>query len=861
MTTVVELGGVADGDTLLLPWCDEAPLVDVRYEGLAPAAIVRGFRLARGRVDRWRRIPLDGVRGPVRLSSPSPVIAAARLAPRADLPAGAVPGPVLPLGERYELVDGPGSARTPEVWLACDLLGDGVRRDLVRLTSPDRLNWQVGAVVFDAVGPEASGTVLPAVPTAEGALVCLLGTAANPPLETLRVWERRVAVAGGLAEVPLRFRVVPRIWPEIALVAADGTSGDVTAPAHELRLRCEPGERGSVRLDVAGISLSLIGRSLEACGRRIEIPGSGQVSLVLHLQDGRAALTVDGLDPVLLVAFRHTGQVPVVAVTTNVADFSVGSRAPSTGQIWLDGDAVLYEATVYGLREPITRLYRTALARTAPGPTLYSSSAFTVHAHQVTEGGDLPALVPDRATIVSPIRVVEEFAWRETPYGDMTRVVGRGELWRSRVEPGRFPSLRSAFATVDASFQLAMETFQRNSSAEFALPGQAGLWSAGYFQGSGLGFGSWRRDTAHVALRCGSLLDPRVARASLAHVADEGFDNGSDGDSLPAVAVWDHVLATGDETLVHQTWPQLARTAVALDTRFDEHRGLVLAPQATSNDCFDEPEAGGFALSTEIYSMQSYAALARMARLPGIDDPRAGGWQARALTMRRAIIEQFWSPEHGFFTSGPRGSEAYARGYWETSGAEAALWGFLGTDVEPRIPGVLRRLRAAAMSDYGVVLFPYKEADNHFCGSVWYGWQAGIARAAARVGDAALVRQLIAQQVRTVVRNKTFYEVTDAATGESWRWPGQLWHAAGFVSLVLYGLLGIAYDSAGMVFTPAVSPEFDGARLSGLTYRRASLDVEVRGHGSRCRVLLDGRLVTRIPADTAGPHTVVLELQ
>ncbi|MDQ7993858.1 MAG: hypothetical protein AAGC63_16470, partial [Propionicimonas sp.] len=201
-----------------------------------------------------------------------------------------------------------------------------------------------------------------------------------------------------------------------------------------------------------------------------------------------------------------------------------------------------------------------------------------------------------------------------------------------------------------------------------------------------------------------------------------------------------------------------------------------------------------------------------------------------------------------------------SKGYWETSGVEAALWGFLGSAVEPRIPGMLRRLREVAMSDYGVVLFPYKEADNHFCNAVWYGWQAGIARAAARAGDAALIHELIGQQVRTVVRAKTFYEVTDARSGESWRWPGQLWHAAGFVSLVLYGLLGLQYDSAGMSFTPAVAREFDGARLGGLAYRRASLDVEVQGHGSRCRVLLDGRPVPRIPAETAGRHTVVLEM-
>jgi hypothetical protein len=276
---------------------------------------------------------------------------------------------------------------------------------------------------------------------------------------------------------------------------------------------------------------------------------------------------------------------------------------------------------------------------------------------------------------------------------------------------------------------------------------------------------------------------------------------------------------------------------------------------------FEEPEAGGFALSTEVYAMEAYAALSRMASLPEIADQRAQKWATRASAMRLNIIEQYWNTDHGYFTSGPVGSESYAKGLWETSGAEAALWGFLGAEAEPMVASTLARMLDVAMSEYGVVLFPYKDEQNHFCNSVWYCWQAGIARAAARTGDAGLVHRLIAQQVRTVIRNKTFYEVTDASTGDSWRWPGQLWHAAGFVSLVLFGLLGIGYDLDGMTFTAAVSPELDGARIDGLRYGHARLDVEIRGHGRSCAVTLDGRPVERIPPGATGQHTVVLTMR
>lgn len=679
----------------------------------------------------------------------------------------------------------------------------------------------------------------------------------------IRVWERRpVAAPDGSLEIPLRFRVVPGTWPQIVLAPPDGTRADVTAPAHEVRLRCDTGEHGTLRVDVAGFVVGLVGRTVTTGDGELVVPGTGAIELVLVVRDRSAQLVVDSTEPRQLTPAIPKEGVIAVPVTQNVSGFRLTARPPASGRIELGNGARLLDAMVYGLRERQTAVHRRAEAAVGgPGRTFFASPAFVVSDAQVADDDDTPALVPDRRTIVSPLRVVEEFAWRDTPYGDMTRVADRTEVWHSSVEPGRFPVLTSGFRSVDATFELAVETFQRNSGGEFSLPGETGLWSAGYFQGSGLGFGSWKRDTAHVALRGGNLIDPEVARASLVHVVTGGFDNGSDGDVLPAVAVWDHVLATGDTSLVDETWTQLAATASVLDSRFDARRGLVSAPQSTSNDLFDEPEAGGFALSTEVYAMETYAALSRMAGLPGIADRRAGAWSARASAMRRAILEQYWNPEHGYFTSGPVGSESYARGLWETSGAEAALWEFLGQDAEPMATSTLERMRDVAMSDYGVVLFPGKDADNHFCHSVWYCWQAGIARAAARAGDAGLVHRLIAQQVRTVVLNKTFYEVTDATSGVSWRWPGQLWHAAGFVSLVLFGLLGVRYDLDGMTFTPAVTPELDGVRVDGLRYRQAQLDVEVRGHGRSCAVTLDGRPVERIAPGLTGRHAVVLTVR
>lgn len=679
-----------------------------------------------------------------------------------------------------------------------------------------------------------------------------------------RTWERRaLRNADGTYELPLRFRVIPGTWPNITLTSPDGTRSDVTADAHEVHIEFEPAEDGTLQVDIRGVSLAVKGRTLHDGAETTQIAGAGTISLILWLRSGSAALVVDGGAPHQVPVDASARKEAAAPVTENVSAFRLALAPSPSGRITVGGGTQLVDARVFGLREPRSRLYENAARATdGPGRSFYHSDSFIVSDASVRdlEDGDAVALVPDGQTIVSPQRVVEEFEWRDNNYGDMTRVADRVEMWRSSVEPGRFPQLRTGFRTVDAAFELAMETFQRNSSGEFSLPGETGLWSAGYFQGSGLGFGSWRRDTCHIALRSGNLLDPKVARASLVHVADAGFDNGSDGDSLPAVAVWDYVLATGDESLPSAIWSELAATAANLDARFDESRSLVRAPQATSNDLFDEPEVGGYALSTEIYSMQTYAALAKMASLPHVQDVRGAMWAQRSDTMRRAITNQYWNSDFGYFTSGPVGTEAHRRGLWETSGAEAAVWGHLTPEADAYTGSVLRALRKVAMSEYGIVLYPHRDADDHFSRSVWYCWQAGFARAAAREGDAALVHQLVAQQVRAVIRNKTYYEVTNALSGESWRWPGQLWHAAGFASLILSGVLGIRYDADGMSFGPAVSAEFDGLSLDGLRYRDAVLDIEVRGSGTQASIMMDGRPVPKVATNVTGRHVVTITM-
>ncbi|WP_147306892.1 glycosyl hydrolase family 65 protein [Paenibacillus taihuensis] len=186
-----------------------------------------------------------------------------------------------------------------------------------------------------------------------------------------------------------------------------------------------------------------------------------------------------------------------------------------------------------------------------------------------------------------------------------------------------------------------------------------------------------------------------------------------------------------------------------------------------------------------------------------------------------------------------------------------AMWPRYGIGTAEQRRRILDRLPEVAMNEFGVNVFPYREETNHFCNAAWVVWTSGMAAAAGREGRLDLLMSLVAQQVRNSVMTKTFYEVIDYRTGKAWRWPGQLWHVAGFISYFLFGVLGIEYDERGMSFAPAVPKTLRDLRLDNLRYREAVLDIAVHGFGTKFRMTCDGEQVDGlIPASLTGKHLI-----
>lgn len=690
-------------------------------------------------------------------------------------------------------------------------------------------------------------------------------------IERLRIWKREWENLSCDTEFSalLRFRIKPGIWPNIELLPPEGKEDDVTAKAFEIHLDLIPRTNEEIIFEICGIQAfyNHIRGSLSV--GQYKIPADKQRLCLTCCVDAGCAEFICGDRALFYLARTMKDSYRQVdnSVSGNLEKCELKERSiPMMRIICKEGTCDIRRLEIYGLqKKENTEIYlkRFGIDRDKDS-VFYKCKEFTVYHHRVWDEnyGYPEAVIINDRMVVSPTRIVEEFDWRKTPWGDMNRIVNRDAVWHGNAELDSYPQLTSPVTGLNAAYNLALNVIRQCKSKKYALNGQKGLWSAGLFQGAGESFGVWLRDSVHVLMRCGGLIDPAGAGKTLCFAMKKGFDNGADGPAMGAVGVWEYYLLTGNQELLYEMWPILLSNIREADKRYDEEKKLVFAEQSTSNDAFPEPENGGYSLSTESYFMKAYEATAAIAKVIGFSEKETiKKWRRRGQDLRQSIREQYWNSDYGYFTSGPKGSVAFEKGFWETSGEESVIWRKFHIASEKQRSSILERLEDTAMTAYGIKLFPYRKEKNHFCGSVWGVWQAGFASAASASGDVVLVKKLLAQQMRACLINKTFYEVIDADTGKAWRWPGQLWNSAGFISLIIYGVFGLEYTEAGMYFHPAVPEDLRNISLTGLPFWGMILNIRVCGWGACLNDMkLDGKSRRYVDHCLSGAHDVVLYL-
>lgn len=74
---------------------------------------------------------------------------------------------------------------------------------------------------------------------------------------------------------------------------------------------------------------------------------------------------------------------------------------------------------------------------------------------------------------MSADRILEEFQWRKTKWGDMTRKSWRTDKWTADLSLKKYPTLKSASDILSATWNLAMTVFDRCTNGGYALLGRS----------------------------------------------------------------------------------------------------------------------------------------------------------------------------------------------------------------------------------------------------------------------------------------------------------------------------------------------------------------------------------------------------
>ena len=466
-------------------------------------------------------------------------------------------------------------------------------------------------------------------------------------MDNLRVWVRQWhnEHIDKKFEFLMRFRQGPDVWPEVRLLAPENILSDIQTKACEVELEMFVGQEPEIEFELCGVKWvwKALDQTLNCQGYKMKIPTEkGRLYLHFYRDMAIQELYADRKNAMLIVQDNGPKKEDYKIRSEQVENinnpsFYLQYNADPYFEIHTNGKtASVICLNIWGLRS--TRYEeenRRLIEQEEKGQPLFKSESYTIYEKCVEDriyGEPAAWALRGGKIVLSPVRAVEEFCWRDTPWGDMTRIQNRTERWDAP-EDSAYPKLHTEHNVINAAFSLATDIMCQNRNKKYALPGQEGLMNAAVFQREGEGFGSWVRDTCHAAFRCQNLLAPDEARESLSYISEHGFNNGVDCAAMPAIAAWDHYITTGDIQLLYEMLPGIIKYAEEADARYDEEMQLVHATMCLAQDAFEEPENGGYCLGTEIAFALMYQDVARICEVTGCYPERIKFWESRSKEM------------------------------------------------------------------------------------------------------------------------------------------------------------------------------------------------------------------------------------
>ena len=452
-------------------------------------------------------------------------------------------------------------------------------------------------------------------------------------------------------------------------------------------------------------------------------------------------------------------------------------------------------------------------------------------------------------------------------------------------------SISSDNKSIERAFALAIKTVDDNT--------RDGILAAGADYG-----GEWTRDISINSWNGASLLRPGVAEASLWSVT---IDKDTVGHQywdkiIWVIAAYNHYLVTGDKNFLGKAYQCSINTMEQLElTAFDKKYNLFTGPSVFNDGIagYPEPvfEPGNKSsyvldhkgsdrikcLSTNAIYYGAYNAILRMQQALG-KSATAALYQAKSKKLKNSILQHFYNKQqHKFnYLVDQNGKVDHSQ---EGLGISfAVLFGIVeGEDARLLI-------KNASVSAFGITSiypdFPRYSRDKpgRHNNIVWPMVNGFFARAALLSGNTAVFSKELQNLARLALEpgkgNNDFKEIYNAYTGQpdgGWQANGtdaehhwtsckaQTWSATAFMSMLINGVAGFNFKESGLVIRPYLPSGMQQLSLKGIPYRKASLNIDIKGKGKTIKsFVLDGKVQKKdfiIDSDISGQHSIAITVE
>ena len=439
--------------------------------------------------------------------------------------------------------------------------------------------------------------------------------------------------------------------------------------------------------------------------------------------------------------------------------------------------------------------------------------------------------------------------------------------WRLSRDISAYPALRTPNKLHTALYNLALEEMINAVEPDTTL--RTGKEWAGV----------WTRDVSYSILLSMAYMQPQAAEISLRRkVNADGLiiqDTGSGGAwpvssdrMIWAVAAWELYKVTGNRQWLEYIYPVI-KNSLADDERVTQSTASGLVKGETSFIDWREQSYPRWMQTADIYNSEALGTSAVHARAYQImaeiaselgHKAEAAGYAARAASIAKAINDNLWMPDKGYYAMYTYGREyPVVNPRAETLGESLAI-----------LYGIAPADRARAITEnnpttpFGAAVFFPQIADMpaYHNNSLWPWVAAWWAIANAKTGNEQGTLEAIGSIYRPAAlftTNKENFVLDNGDIATELNSSNMLWCLAGNIAVTHRILFGIDYEKNGLAFHPFVPQALAADRtLSGFHYRNATLDITVKGFGDKiAEFKLNGKKhAPFIPANIKGHNTV-----